>query len=100
VRVLDYSDKSIVLGIRPENIIESAEASVSTFQARIEVSEPKGSETFLYRITGSTELVAKVHSEHTFDMGSSIQLHMDMQQVHFFDPESERVIEAAIPIGA
>ncbi len=99
-RVQDYSDKSIILGIRPENLIQKGEASASTFQARIEVCEPMGSETFLYLNTGSTDLVAKVHSDHTYKMGSSIELHMDMQQMHFFDPQSEKVIQAATPDGA
>lgn len=91
-----YVDKPIVLGIRPENLFEklpsNARRGYSMLTAKIEVAEPMGSETFLYLNTGLTELVAKVHSDHTFGMGDSVRLHLDMQQVHFFDPLTENVI--------
>lgn len=95
-RVSDYVDKPIVLGIRPESIFERPPAASSLrfaeLHAQIKISEPMGSETFLYLSTGATELVAKLHSDYTFNMGDWVNLKIDLNQVHFFDPQTEKVI--------
>ncbi len=87
-----YAGKALVLGIRPEDLSVATESSGPTFSAKIEVSEPMGSETFLYLNTGQTDFVSKVQSDHRFQMGDSIPICMDLSRIHFFDPETEKVV--------
>ncbi len=58
----EYSGKTIVLGIRPEDIevgAPGAERSASGFKALVDRIEPKGCETDLYLQTGGHELVCR-----------------------------------------
>jgi len=95
-RLRDYTDKRIILGIRPEslhsgrpssNVVESAE-----FPARVELVEPMGSETFLYLNTGTHNLIAKVEAHVLPEIGDTLTLVADLGHAHFFDAETHAAI--------
>lgn len=98
-RAQNRIDKPTVLGIRPENIadagveVQGPGADGPEIAARIDVSEPMGSETFLYLTTGHHNLVAKVRSTDRYDFGESIRIRLDLENAHFFDPETEKVLK-------
>ncbi len=96
-RASPYENREIILGIRPENLVHKTAATAGSpfngLSAKIEVSEPMGSETYLYLHSGLSEFVARVQSTHSFGIGNSVQFEMDQRKVHFFDPVTEKVIE-------
>ncbi|HYJ04011.1 MAG TPA: ABC transporter ATP-binding protein [Chthoniobacterales bacterium] len=96
----DYSGKSIVLGIRPEDIEIAAAAGVAGrspngFKALVDRIEPRGPETDLYLKTGAHQLVCR--SRQWIDQGEGghrFQFEINPEKTHIFDPVSGRPIMA------
>jgi multiple sugar transport system ATP-binding protein len=88
-----YSGKEIVLGIRPEDIHDEPlflESSSNTkIDAKIDVAELMGAETFLYSTVSGQDFIARVDSRTDIRNGQSISLAFDMNKAHFFDKETE-----------
>jgi multiple sugar transport system ATP-binding protein len=90
----DFAGKSIVLGIRPEEIeiassAGDADRSAASFQALVSRAEPRGFETDLYLQTGAHELICR--SRRWVDQAEGgRRLHLEIQpgSVHLFDPAS------------
>ena len=91
-----YLNKEVILGIRPEDINDILSVTNpnpdSTFAANVEVSEPMGSETFLYLDTGAHSFVARVNSSQRFEINEEIKLCINLNKCHLFDPETEESI--------
>ncbi|MGD6848281.1 ABC transporter ATP-binding protein [Rossellomorea aquimaris] len=93
LREQGHVGKSIVLGVRPEDIhdeplfLDTAQGAKIT--AKIEVSELTGAETMLYSQLEGQEFVARVDSRTDIAAGQTIELAFDMNKAHFFDSESE-----------
>ena len=91
-----YLGKSIVFGIRPEKIADALFVETNQdhpkIQAKVEVSEPMGSETFLYLHTGNHNLIAKVRSTDRYQINQDVDLVFDLETAHLFDPETEDVL--------
>ncbi|MFC4322128.1 ABC transporter ATP-binding protein [Litchfieldia salsa] len=91
-----YSNKEVVLGIRPEDIHDEPvfiDASKNTtVTAKIEVAELMGAETMLYSQVAGQEFVARVDSRTDIKPGQELALAFDMNKVHFFDAETEERI--------
>ncbi|WP_026689039.1 ABC transporter ATP-binding protein [Alteribacter aurantiacus] len=89
-----FNNKDIILGIRPEDIHDEPvflESSRETqLEAKIDVAELMGAETFLYSKIGEQEFIARVDSRTDVESGQDIQLAFDMNKAHFFDPETEQ----------
>lgn len=88
-----YTGKEIVLGIRPEDIHDEPvflESSSNTkIDAKIDVAELMGAETFLYSTVSGQDFIARVDSRTDIRNGQSIALAFDMNKAHFFDKETE-----------
>jgi multiple sugar transport system ATP-binding protein len=88
-----YVGKSIILGVRPEDIHDEPlfidSASGAKINAKIEVSELTGAETMLYSQLEGQEFVARVDSRSDVAAGQAIDLAFDMNKAHFFDSETE-----------
>ncbi|MFD1356368.1 ABC transporter ATP-binding protein [Fictibacillus halophilus] len=88
-----YTGKEIVLGIRPEDIHDEPvflESSSNTkIDAKIDVAELMGAETFLYSTVSGQDFIARVDSRTDIRNGQSISLAFDMNKAHFFDKETE-----------
>ncbi|WOO40067.1 sn-glycerol-3-phosphate ABC transporter ATP-binding protein UgpC [Rubellicoccus peritrichatus] len=91
-----HQNQNIVLGIRPEDIADALtltrEDNSCCMSAEVEVSEPMGSETYLYLNTGSHNFIARVHSEHRFKFGQNLKVAFNLSKAHLFDPTTEDVI--------
>ena len=91
-----YAGKTVVLGIRPEDIhdeqifIESNQGAV--IEAKINVYELLGAEVFLYFDYAGTQVTARVNPRTTARMGDTVKFALDMEKAHFFDKETEKVI--------
>ncbi|MDD2355402.1 MAG: sn-glycerol-3-phosphate ABC transporter ATP-binding protein UgpC [Lachnospiraceae bacterium] len=90
-----YNGKTVVMGIRPENIDDDpefvAKAPVS-FEVKVNVYELLGAEVFLYFDLGETPITARVDPKTTARPGDTITFAFDTYRLHIFDKETEQVI--------
>ncbi|GGB51425.1 sn-glycerol-3-phosphate ABC transporter ATP-binding protein UgpC [Virgibacillus dakarensis] len=93
LREQGFTNKDIVLGIRPEDIHDEPvfiDATPDTkITATIDVAELMGAESYLYSKVGEQDFIARVDSRSDINGGERIDLAFDMNKVHFFDPETE-----------
>ena len=83
--------KEIIIGIRPENIIEKNTSKDKNFQAiksDVKVIEPAGSDTFIVTDLGGSEVTARFHSESEVKLGSEIDFHFNLSKASIFDPKT------------
>lgn len=91
-----YVGKTVVIGIRPENIhdeplfLESAEHSI--VEAKVDVAEMMGAEIFLYLDCAGKKLIAKVPSRSTAKSEDVLKIAFDNNKLQMFDKETEKVI--------
>ncbi len=94
----NYIGKTVLLGIRPENIrYEQAFVTLSpdsAFEAIVRHIELLGSETYLHiELDGVKELItARVDPRCIAKVGGSIMLAIDSNRLHLFDAESGKSI--------
>ena len=84
-----YVGKTVVMGIRPEDVTDSANGTMSSV---VKVYELLGAEVFLYFDVNGTQITARVDPRTTAKTGDPIRFDFDMSKAHFFDKESELVI--------
>ena len=91
-----YVGKTVVLGIRPEDIHDSQmfiEASPSVpMTSTVKVYELLGAEVFLYFDVNGTQITARVDPRTNAKTGDPVKFDFDMDKTHFFDKETELVI--------
>lgn len=93
-----YIGKQVTMGIRPEDISDSAEDLLANPEAvipvHVEVTELMGSETYLYFTTSGKEenVIARVDPRTKTHTGDDIKVVFDTNHLHFFDKETEATI--------
>lgn len=91
-----YEGKSLVLGIRPEDIhyegIVAETFPDTPFDFNVEVSELLGHEFILHGQFAGQKILAKVSSRVDVHAHQTIKLAMDVSKLHFFDEESTKAI--------
>lgn len=96
LRNLGYVNKEIIVGIRPEDFYYKKRLMPSsenkTITVTVEVSELLGSETYLYSNINGQSFVARVDASADVDSQSKVELAINMNKIHFFDPQTEKRI--------
>ncbi len=91
-----YDGKTVIMGVRPENVNDSqmmVEVSKdSVIEAKINVYELLGAEVYLYFDLEGFPMTARVDPRTTARTGDSVKFALDMEKVHLFDKETELVI--------
>jgi multiple sugar transport system ATP-binding protein len=91
-----YINKSVWLGIRPEDIYDSAGGTavknVSKVSVKLDVVEPMGNEIFLYFPIDGETFISRIPAREKPEAGSTKELLFDIDKLHFFDSESENSI--------
>ena len=86
--------KEIILGIRPEDLEDSAFVAnanaLNTITANVEVTEPMGSEIYAYIGIDGTLMTARVNPRSQVKYGSNLSLHVDLEKIHLFSKEDEK----------
>ena len=91
-----YDGKTVVMGIRPENVhdsqmfIETSKDSV--VECKINVYELLGAEVYLYFDCEGFPMTARVDPRTTARSGDTVKFALDMEKVHLFDKETEITI--------
>ncbi|HUF54835.1 MAG TPA: sn-glycerol-3-phosphate ABC transporter ATP-binding protein UgpC [Dehalococcoidia bacterium] len=96
-----FTGNAIVAGMRPENIhaegFSPPGISSSTVQAEVVVTELLGNETIAYLQMGEHEFLARLDPRVQTRPGQNINLAVDIDRVHIFDPESEDALGTTKP---
>jgi multiple sugar transport system ATP-binding protein len=90
-----YANKDIVFGIRPEDILPSAESNgkrLAPIRASIEVLEPLGSEIILELSARGYTFTARMDPQLRARMHDELQVYFDMSRSHLFDRQTEQAI--------
>jgi len=99
------SGDPVVLGVRPEDVLPSAEVAetlptTGPIDARTDVLEPMGDEIFIYLVTdedsdldlddpdASGQLLMNVDPDTTIREGDEIQVTLDKSNLHLFDADT------------
>ncbi len=92
----DYIGKEVVMGLRPEGIHDEAvfleSLPDSTVEAKIELVENLGSETYLYMVIDEVNFTARVNPRTKAKNGDIIKVVFDANKIHLFDKDTERTI--------
>jgi multiple sugar transport system ATP-binding protein len=91
-----YIGQRVTLGIRPEHIhaqdFTPPGISGAPLRARVSVTEWLGNELFLYLSSGSSAFAARVDPRTQARPREELNLVVDINNLHFFDAESEKSI--------
>jgi multiple sugar transport system ATP-binding protein len=91
-----YLGKKLIVGIRPENI-HAAQFTPSgirahILQAQVDVTEAMGNEMILYLELNGKQFLARVDPRTDVRPGQAIEVALDLDRLHMFDPETEQAI--------
>ena len=91
-----YAGKTVIMGIRPEDIYDGAEELAKFAGSVVETDvtgyELLGAEVLLYYTLGGANMTARVDSDTTARYGDHIRLALDTSKIHVFDKDSELTI--------
>jgi multiple sugar transport system ATP-binding protein len=91
-----YIEKSIVVGIRPEDIYDADFAApgikAERIEAQVDVTELMGNEIFLYLLSSTQSFIARVDPRSRARVGHTVALIVNLDKLHFFDKDTERAI--------
>ncbi len=92
----DYIGKEVIMGIRPESVHDEPafleQMSDSVVDAKVELVENLGSETYLYLVIDEVDFTARVNPRTKARAGDSIKVAFDTNRIHLFDKETEKTI--------
>ena len=97
-RLEKYAGKEIMMGIRPSDVYDEAQAKWlqeherDQINAKVDFRELMGDEIYLYLKVGNIPLTAKVGSYVYTEPGANINVVIDLRKVHFFDSETQKAI--------
>ncbi|WP_026661297.1 ABC transporter ATP-binding protein [Butyrivibrio sp. AC2005] len=90
-----YAGKTVTFGIRPEDVDDSemvVSTSKAVFESTINVYELLGAEVYLYFDLAGFPVTARVDSRTTARPGDKVKFAFDVEKIHVFDKETEKVI--------
>jgi multiple sugar transport system ATP-binding protein len=92
-----YVGKTVIMGIRPEDLHDeeafiSAAGPGAVVDANVEVTELLGAEVFLYLNIADQPVTARVNPRSTAKTNDRIKLALDLNKIHLFDKDTEKVI--------
>ena len=91
-----YLDQTIIVGVRPEDIYDAEFVApgikAATIEAKVDVTELMGNETFLYLLSGAQSFIARVDPRSRARVGNTAAVTVDLERLHFFDPQTQQAI--------
>ncbi|NLE58122.1 MAG: TOBE domain-containing protein, partial [Planctomycetes bacterium] len=94
---IQHKGKKVIFGVRPEDVhakgFESPGISPAPMAAQVDVSELMGNEIFLYLLSGKKQFVARVDPRTRARVGETIEMMVNMDNMHLFDPQTEKTLD-------
>jgi multiple sugar transport system ATP-binding protein len=91
-----YLGKKITFGIRPEDVHSAEYIAPNTHtenvSATVEVVELMGNEIFLHLDANGRDFIARVDPRARATIGETVQVALNMDNIHAFDPETEEAL--------
>ncbi len=91
-----YVGKEVIMGIRPENVHNEedlvAKYKEGVVEAKVEVTELMGAETYLYMDCEGQSINARVAPTNTARPGDKIKIAIEPEKIHIFDKETELTV--------
>ncbi len=91
-----YEGKTVVLGIRPENVHDEADfiakSPNTVIESTIRVYEMLGAEVYLYFDYEGASMTARVNPKTAARTGDLVKFALDAEKIHVFDKETELAI--------
>ena len=91
-----YIGKEVIMGIRPEDIYDSAFDQMAEFPQKIEalceVVEPMGNEFIVFLATEKSKITARFDPKKYPEIDAKMKITLDVKKAHFFDMETEEKI--------
>ena len=83
------------LGIRPENLHIVTERDGQTFECRVKVREPIGSDNYLHVGIQDTECTVRIPGDQKPEPNDRLVLRFDEKDLHLFDTETGETLRPA-----
>ena len=92
-----YENKDVVFGIRPEDSHREDAAleklyPTAILKSTIKVAELLGHEYIIHTDLAGNNLISKIDALHTYRIGDSIRLVLNLEKAHVFDRETQKTI--------
>ncbi|MGE0479502.1 MAG: ABC transporter ATP-binding protein [Phycisphaerae bacterium] len=90
-RLADRVDRPVVLGVRPDVFTPIAAAQPgASIAAHVVVTEPLGDRVDVHLdVPAHGRIVCRTDPRHTVREGADVHMQVDMNRVHFFEPEAD-----------
>ena len=94
--VMSYIGKDVIVGVRPE-ALHDEEVFINQYpdaliEAKVEVVELMGHETYLYLKCQGRDFIARVSPRSTTKVGDTIKICFSLDKLHIFDKDTEQII--------
>ncbi|HEY3352459.1 MAG TPA: sn-glycerol-3-phosphate ABC transporter ATP-binding protein UgpC [Polyangia bacterium] len=88
-RLRQGAARDATLGIRPEHLALEGGREAASFQGKVDVREPMGSEVYLYVDTDAGQVVVRAPAQSMPREGDNVTLFVSPANLHLFDAQSE-----------
>ena len=88
-----FSGNKLVAGVRPEHLDVKVDPPSGQLQGNADVVEYLGNEELIHFSVGGHDIVALIGSEHRVKPGDDLTLHISLDKVHLFDPETTLALD-------
>jgi len=90
-----YLNKSIVFGIRPEQIMAFSSAkqgdhNMHKLNCKVQMIEPTGPDTLVFTKINNHKITCRIHPDKAVDAGLSMDLGFDISKVVLFDSKTQK----------
>lgn len=96
----DYIGKSLILGIRPEDVsiskIFDEQLVKDRIEAIVDVVEMMGSDIFLYLKIGKNNLTLRINSDVSIESGEKVGVSFNIDKIHLFDKDTQESITSTL----
>lgn len=92
-KLQDFSDDSVTLGIRPEDI-QVGDASKNVVTTQVELVEPLGNHVLLYLRAGDSHFIVQSDGVTVPKHDARLNVHFNMDKAHLFHPETGESLTA------
>ncbi|WP_119388510.1 ABC transporter ATP-binding protein [Taklimakanibacter lacteus] len=85
-----WIDRDLILGVRPEAFLYPNPTS-GGLRSEVLITEMTGADAYVFfelRGTASNRITARIDPRHLPERGAALEIGVDMERVHFFDPGS------------